>query len=575
MSPADKRYLDVNRRRDKISRRYARELTEEIYKANLKYIKGADLSNLENVIYPVNYPSTDVEKLVEDLYFDAGYLFSDQFVKDFAQGKFKSDLSEGIPKVQWKTEAIGKYFRSNLNQIKTISLTSEIGAQRLLNSVVYDAIQDGKGIRAVTDALKNDKFLRNLKRTSRFQAERIARTETLSAASYGEYLGSQELFQKYGVTMGKYWIAKKDARTRNSHNEMKRSETIGAEEDFEVGGSKMQFPGDRRGGASQVINCRCALGWRRIEEETPAPPQANIPTPIIPEDVKPTIPIVTAAVKVAMQRISRFYKSKNIKVPEWNEDFKRLLSIPAKNVEELRKYMRNYGGIKIFPASQKRGTAYYDETRGEVTLGSEAIEDVMDSEWFAESLIYHEFGHAIHVRLDLSRPSMGQFNYDTKSKFNQLFERKKFKEGYCSRKNWDSPEKWPKHKSKFESVEAKYKEKSSEAYGHYINGEDLKAVEVLEEALGMKKGSLKGYSYPDVREMYGSYADTIQALSEAEIGFGHSVDYMQKDAVSFAEFFAHASENRFLGNPVFEHLDKSLYDDMIKAMDEILEENGI
>ena len=90
--------------------------------------------------------------------------------------------------------------------------------------------------------------------------------------------------------MGKYWIAKKDARTRNSHNEMKRSETIGAEEDFEVGGSKMQFPGDRRGGASQVINCRCALGWRRIEEETPAPPppQANIPTPIIPEDVKPT-----------------------------------------------------------------------------------------------------------------------------------------------------------------------------------------------------------------------------------------------------------------------------------------------
>ena len=288
MSPADKRYLDVNRRRDKISRRYARELTEEIYKANLKYIKGADLSNLENVIYPLNYPSTDVEKLVEDLYFDAGYLFSDQFVKDFAQGKFKSDLSEGIPKVQWKTEAIGKYFRSNLNQIKTISLTSEIGAQRLLNSVVYDAIQDGKGIRAVTDALKNDKFLRSLKRTSRFQAERIARTETLSAASYGEYIGSQELFQKYGVTMGKYWIAKKDARTRNSHNEMKRSETIGAEEDFEVGGSKMQFPGDRRGGPSQVINCRCALGWRRIEEETPAPPppQANIPTPQIPE--KPT-----------------------------------------------------------------------------------------------------------------------------------------------------------------------------------------------------------------------------------------------------------------------------------------------
>ncbi len=68
--------------------------------------------------------------------------------------------------------------------------------------------------------------------------------------------------------MEKYWIAKKDARTRNAHNEMKRSESIGAKEDFDVGGAKMQFPGDRKGGPNNVINCRCALGWRRIEGPT-------------------------------------------------------------------------------------------------------------------------------------------------------------------------------------------------------------------------------------------------------------------------------------------------------------------
>ena len=49
---------------------------------------------------------------------------------------------------------------------------------------------------------------------------------------------------------------------------MKRSESIGAKEDFDVGGAKMQFPGDRKGGPNNVINCRCALGWRRIEGPT-------------------------------------------------------------------------------------------------------------------------------------------------------------------------------------------------------------------------------------------------------------------------------------------------------------------
>jgi hypothetical protein len=93
---------------------------------------------------------------------------------------------------------------------------------------------------------------------------------------------------------------------------MKRSETIGAEEDFEVGGSKMQFPGDRRGGPSEVINCRCALGWRRIEEETPAPPppQANIPTPIIPE--KPTGTITPNTIN-SIEDAEKYFKENGVR----------------------------------------------------------------------------------------------------------------------------------------------------------------------------------------------------------------------------------------------------------------------
>ncbi len=562
MSPADKRYLDVNRRRDKISRRYARELTEEIYKANLKYIKGPDLSNLENVIYPINYPSTDVEKLVEDLYFDAGYLFSDQFVKDFAQGKFKSDLSEGIPKVQWKTEAIGKYFRSNLNQIKTISLTSEIGAQRLLNSVVYDAIQDGKGIRAVTDALKNDKFLRNLKRTSRFQAERIARTETLSAASYGEYLGSQELFQKYGVTMGKYWIAKKDARTRNSHNEMKRSETIGAEEDFEVGGSKMQFPGDRRGGASQVINCRCALGWRRIEEETPAPPppQANIPTPIIPEDVKPTGFGISKEVTDSLDKVFKWYKANGIKVPKLDEKFLKLLSLAPKKTNKPGSFF----GIK---PTHKGSGSYYNEYKNEINITDPARLRKATNQ--NARILYHEYGHAIHERQNILRNRW--FGDTSENNFKKLFFELRGK-GYRNGATKVQREAFNKIKDDYN---AKYKRFYYAEKKFFAEGESTLASEFFEKEMGLKKGSLKGMNLAEINEAFGDYADTLQALSRGDIGYGHTKKYMKVDYSAQAEFFAHAMENRFLGNPIFEQLDKSLFDDMVKIANEILEENGI
>lgn len=566
MSPADKRYLDVNRRRDKISRRYARELTEEIYKANLKYIKGADLSNLENVIYPINYPSTDVEKLVEDLYFDAGYLFSDQFVKDFAQGKFKSDLSEGIPKVQWKTEAIGKYFRSNLGQIKTIKITSEDSAKRLLDSVVQEAIQDGKGIRAVTDALKNDKFLRNLKRTSRFQAERIARTETLSAASYGEYLGSQELFQKYGVTMGKYWIAKHDTRTRNAHNKMKRSETIGAEEDFEVGSSKMQFPGDRRGGASQVINCRCALGWRRIEEETPAPPppQANIPTPIIPEDVKPTGFGISKEVTNSLDKVFKWYKANGIKVPKLDEKFQKLLSLaPKKSNTE-----GNFFGISNVTHEGKGSTYNASQNKINITNASR----IRQANNGGSRVLYHEYGHAIHNRQGIIRPE--KFGDEVDQGFSGLFNRLRSK-GYAYGSSRTQSEAFSKLKEKYVSQENGFRDVVDDYYQLLDARVQFNESEFFEDRLKLKRDSLKGLNGEDIIEGFASYADTMQALSRGMVGFGHSKMYWAIPTNAEAEFFAHAMENRFQGNPIFEHFDKSLFNEMVKMVDELLESNGI
>ena len=56
----------------------------------------------------------------------------------------------------------------------------------------------------------------------------------------------------------KRWLATQDERSRPSHLAVGGT-TIPIEEDFIVGGARMGYAGDPRGGARNVINCRCVI----------------------------------------------------------------------------------------------------------------------------------------------------------------------------------------------------------------------------------------------------------------------------------------------------------------------------
>lgn len=99
-----------------------------------------------------------------------------------------------------------------------------------------------------------------------WQIERIVRTETLSAANYGaSFAGSVS-----GILQVKQWISAKDPRTRRirdgedfDHWDMDGIE-VGENESFAVpsrfGGSEnLRYPGDPKGSASNIINCRCSV----------------------------------------------------------------------------------------------------------------------------------------------------------------------------------------------------------------------------------------------------------------------------------------------------------------------------
>jgi hypothetical protein len=81
----------------------------------------------------------------------------------------------------------------------------------------------------------------------------IARTEVLGSMNFASF----RVFQIGNVPF-KRWLATMDDRVRDTHAEA-NNQLRGVSEAFDIGGSAMMYPGDPRGPAGEVINCRCYI----------------------------------------------------------------------------------------------------------------------------------------------------------------------------------------------------------------------------------------------------------------------------------------------------------------------------
>lgn len=97
------------------------------------------------------------------------------------------------------------------------------------------------------------------------RARTIARTETHNAASFSSHQYHTIVENDLGTKLVKKWVATNDARTRTDHAEA-HGQTVGMNEDFVVGGVPMKYAGDPRGGAKNVINCRCVIIYADEED---------------------------------------------------------------------------------------------------------------------------------------------------------------------------------------------------------------------------------------------------------------------------------------------------------------------
>jgi Phage Mu protein F like protein len=93
----------------------------------------------------------------------------------------------------------------------------------------------------------------------------MTRTEVQTALNAGALGAALDEQTRTRTPWTKSWLATPDQRTRPAH----RAADLQVQQlatPFEVGGVLLQFPGDPRGLADQVINCRCSMQLRPVSQ---------------------------------------------------------------------------------------------------------------------------------------------------------------------------------------------------------------------------------------------------------------------------------------------------------------------
>lgn len=138
-------------------------------------------------------------------------------------------------------------------KVTEIGGTTEKQAIAIIREATQEAVREGIASQAALGKLIQSRITEQGGIMARARSRVIARTESHASAN----AATQEAARATGLPMLKEWVSSSGSRTRDDHADAD-GQTRQLNEPFVVGGEELMFPGDPRGSAEQVINCRCA-----------------------------------------------------------------------------------------------------------------------------------------------------------------------------------------------------------------------------------------------------------------------------------------------------------------------------
>ena len=248
-----RRYRDaVERKRLRMERAFAKEL-RKFFKRETQAIRKAAESPLTFASsLDAELAGIDLTPIYRSMYMAAVESFKipdpDQVIKAEPFG------------AAWETVIEQHLLSYGLERITEIRRTTKALALAQLEPVIESGLRDGLGIREIGANMAR-KISEYAPRAERYRAERIARTEIVSASNWA----SMESVRISNVSdqFLKRWLPAQQENTRVAHAEMINQPPIEMDELFEVDGEQLAYPGDPSGSPGNVINCRCTLVYVR------------------------------------------------------------------------------------------------------------------------------------------------------------------------------------------------------------------------------------------------------------------------------------------------------------------------
>lgn len=489
--------------------------SKEYNKASAQFLISNNLNQADLSAY---FQANDMQNMYRDMYEKIGLRFANWYAKHWKKALAKATDINGYQSIwQAKFAYIGEQVGA-----QRVTLVSGTAKQTLIK-ITQQLMRDPQFM-SLGDREKARILRQQFDKYSDYQARRLVRTESTNAANFATMQSASDIFP--AQEMNKVWITAIDGRERPAHHSANR-QTVQFTKPFIVGGESLMHPGDSNGSAGNVINCRCSVApIPRPNAQTigeaitdigfglaQAQVQSVISSAFITPEVAAVIATEVAVVDLQAQKEAMRPDNWNKIIPKGeqiNDDYLALLKEKPKLIKQTAK---------------TKGSKYINDL-GEVHINVKQFNGET-----IQTTLAHEFGHAIH-----------------------------YQNGWITRTNVD------------EIVAKSFVEGRQIVWAN----ESIASEFSYQQDLYNKVWNKYRTKFPNLTDkqytkQLSSTADTIEALTDGKMGFGHGKEYYQtRKNSNFMEYAAHSFENKYVSNDFMKEIFPELYNNMIKMLDDLI-----
>ena len=167
-------------------------------------------------------------------------------------------LSEGLIRGQSR---LGISQAQRVRELAPDVVEEMIRRSKYVNVIQTTEDQIAKAIAQVDSGLDNQTMIERITAQVRqtFEGIQANRIPTIVATTVNSAFesGQKEAFRMSGVNQ-KQWLSQRDGRVRESHD-LVDGQQVAINQNFDVMGVPLDFPGDPAGPPEEIINCRCTM----------------------------------------------------------------------------------------------------------------------------------------------------------------------------------------------------------------------------------------------------------------------------------------------------------------------------